>query len=83
MNLKELYSMVINVRINEENYAVKIEPASHPREHAVLISLVDPTGEPKHFTLVDKEVFKMFDKEKVMKEVLEPKIMQLKARVTH
>lgn len=83
MNLKELYNMEINVRINEENYAGKIEPASHPREHAVLISLVDPTGEPKHFTLLDKEIFKERDKETVMKEVLEPKIKQLKARVTH
>lgn len=75
--------MEINARINEENYAVKIEPASHPREHAVLISLVDPTGEPKHFTLLDKEIFKVRDKETVMTEIIEPTLNRMKSRVTH
>ena len=83
MNLKELYEMQVKTSINGEEWTIRIEPAAHPREYAIIFNLVDPTGEPKHFTLVDKEVFKMFDKEKVMKEVLEPKIRMLKARVTH
>ena len=80
MMLKELYELNIKTSINGEEWTLRIEPAQHPREHAVLFSLVDPTGEPKNFTLVDKEIFKGHDKDAVIKEVIEPTLARLKAR---
>lgn len=80
MNLKELYDTDITVRINNEDWKLKIEAASHPREHAVLFQLINPNNEPKHFRLMDKEIFKERDKDTVMKEIIEPTINILKAR---
>lgn len=80
MTLKELYELNIKTSINGEEWSLRIEPAQHPREHAVLFSLVDPTGEPKNFTLLDKEIFKPRDKDTVMKEIIEPTLSRLKAR---
>ena len=83
MNLKELYEMQVKTSINGEEWTIRIEPAAHPREYAIIFNLVDPTGEPKHFTLLDKEIFKVRDKETVMTEIIEPTLNRLKARVTH
>lgn len=83
MDLRELYDMTIDVRIANETYTVTFEGAQHPREHAVLVKLIDPEGEPKHFTLLDKEIFKPRDKETVMKEIIEPTINRLTMRVRH
>jgi methyltransferase-like protein len=80
MNLKELYDTEITVRINNEDWKLKIEAATHPREHAVIFSLVNSNGEPKHFTLMDKEIFKERDKDTVMKDIIEPVINKLKSR---
>lgn len=80
MNLKEIYDTDITVRINNEDWKLKIEAAAHPREHAVLIQLINPNNEPKHFTLMDKEIFKERDKDTVMKDIIEPVINKLKAR---
>lgn len=80
MNLKELYETEITVRINNEDWKLKIEAAAHPKEHAVLIQLVNQDNEPKHFTLIDKELFKELDKDAVIKDIIEPVINKLKAR---
>ena len=83
MDLRELYDMTIDVRIWNETYKVTFESAQHPREYAVLVKLNDPDGEPKHFTLLDKEIFKSRDKETVMKDIIEPTINRLMMRVRH
>lgn len=83
MDLRELYDMTIDVRIANETYTVTFEGAQHPREFSVLVKLIDPQGEPKHFTLIDKEIFKPRDKETVMKEIIEPTINRLTMRVRH
>ena len=83
MDLRELYDMTIDVRIWNETYKVTFEGAPHPREYAVLVKLNDPEGEPKHFTLLDKEIFKPRDKETVMKDIIEPTINRLTMRVRH
>lgn len=83
MDLRELYDMTIDVRVGNETYTVTFEGAQHPREHAVLVKLIDPQGEPKHFTLLDKEIFKPRDKETVMKEIIEPTVNRLTMRVRH
>lgn len=80
MTLKKLYELDIKTSINGEEWTLRIEPAQHPREHAALFSLVDPTGEPKNFTLMDKEPFKVRDKDTVIKEIIEPTLNRLKAR---
>lgn len=80
MKLKELYDTDITVRINNEDWKLKIEAGDHPREHAVLIQLINPNNEPKHFTFMDKEIFKERDKDTVMKDIIEPVINKLKAR---
>ncbi len=83
MDLRELYDMTIDVRIWNETYKVTFESAQHPKEYAVLVKLNDPEGEPKHFTLLDKEIFKSRDKETVMKDIIEPTINRLTMRVRH
>ena len=83
MDLRELYDMTIDVRIWNETYKVTFEGAQHPKEYAVLVKLNDPEGEPKHFTLLDKEIFKSRDKETVMKDIIEPTINRLTMRVPH
>jgi hypothetical protein len=75
--------MTIDVRIWNETYKVTFEGAQHPKEYAVLVKLNDPEGEPKHFTLLDKEIFKSRDKETVMKDIIEPTINRLTMRVPH
>lgn len=75
--------MTIDVRIWNETYKVTFEGAQHPREYAVLVKLNDLEGEPKHFTLLDKEIFKSRDKETVMKDIIEPTINRLTMRVRH
>lgn len=82
MNLKELYDSEIKVAINDKEWKLKIEAATHPMEHAVLLQLVNPDNEPRHFTFMDKEIFKTRDKDTVMKEIIEPVINKLKARET-
>ena len=76
MKLKELYDTDITVRINNEDWKLKIEAGDHPREHAVLIQLIDPNNEPKHFTFMDKEIFKERDKDTVMKDIIEQRRKQ-------
>lgn len=83
MDLRELYDLTVDVRIHNETYKVTFESAQHPREFAVLVKLNDPEGEPKHFTLLDKEIFKLRDKETIMKEIIEPTINRLTMRVRH
>ena len=82
MNIKELYDSEIKVAINDKEWKLKIEAATHPMERAVLLQLVNPDGEPKHFMFMDKEIFKARDKDTVMKEIIEPVINKLKARET-
>ena len=80
MKLKELYDTEITVRVNNEDWKLNIEAGIHPKEYAVLIQLVNPDNEPKHFTFVDKEEFRERDKDAVMKDIIEPVINKLKAR---